>query len=110
MPPRSGPTEAEFTRMFLDLARLRGWMSAHFRPGMDRRGRWRTAVQGDGAGFPDALLVRPRDGKMLVAELKVGRNRTTPEQDRWLAAFRAAGVPAEVLTPDDWPKIEQLLA
>src|SRR5215813_9770420 len=34
---------------------------------------WRTAVSGDGAGFPDLLLVRAE--RLVVAELKVGRGQ-----------------------------------
>ena len=101
------PTEAEFTLEVIDLARLYGWRSAHFRPGMNARGEWRTAVAGDGVGFPDLLLIRHR---VIVAELKVGRNKTTREQDEWIAAFRRAGVPAFVWTPKDWPLIETTLS
>jgi hypothetical protein len=55
MRPRVPPiTEAAFLRQVLDLAKLRGWRTAHFRPAQTSRG-WRTAVQGDGAGFPDLV-------------------------------------------------------
>jgi hypothetical protein len=69
---------------------------------------WRTAVQGDGKGFPDLVLLR--DGVLLVAELKVGNNKLSPSQAAWLAAFRAAGVAASVWRPGDWSLIEQALA
>jgi hypothetical protein len=58
LPP---PTEREFQRQVIDLARLLGWRCAHFRPGRTARG-WRTPVQADGAGFPDLQPVRARDG------------------------------------------------
>jgi hypothetical protein len=105
---KAGPTEAAFTAQVIGYARLMGWRSAHFRPGMNARGQWMTAVQGDGAGFPDLILARgPR---LVVAELKVGRNKPTAEQKKWLAAFEAAGVPAYTWRPADWPEIEDVLS
>lgn len=102
-------TEAEFTRQVLELAKLRGWKSAHFRPAQTKRG-WRTAVQGDGKGFPDLVLVRQREPKgVLVAELKVVKGVLRPEQTAWLIAFEAAGVPAFIWTPRDWGEIERIL-
>jgi hypothetical protein len=103
----SAPTEADFTRQVLALARLCRWRAAHFRPGLTRSGGWATAVQGDGAGFPDLILVKP--GRVVVAELKVGRNRPTPGQRAWLQAFESAGVPAYVWRPEDWPEVERVL-
>lgn len=100
-------TEAEFLRQVLQYARLHSWMSAHFRPGMTRKGRWVTAVSGDGVGFPDLLLVKPP--KLIVAELKVGKNQVTTEQRAWLYAFREAGILAFVWRPSDWPEIERVL-
>lgn len=100
-------TEAEFQRQVLALAKIQGWLRAHFRPARTKRG-WRTAVAGDGKGFPDLVLLRGR--RLVVAELKVGRRKTTPEQDHWLDAFRAASN-AEVFVwrPRDWPQIEEVL-
>lgn len=99
-------TEAEFTTQVLKLAKLRGWRSAHFRPAETKKG-WRTAVQGDGKGFPDLVLLRGED--IIVAELKVGRNKPTTEQEEWLEAFNRANVSAWVWTPNDWPEIESRL-
>lgn len=99
-------TEASFTRQVIALARIYGWRVAHFRPARTARG-WRTPVQGDAAGFPDLVLLRGRD--LIVAELKVGRNRPRESQRGWLDAFRTAGIPAYVWRPDDWDTIEQTL-
>lgn len=99
-------TEVEFTSQVLQLAHLCHWRSLHLRPARTARG-WRTAVQGMGVGFPDLLLLR---GEILmVAELKVGRRKPTPEQTAWLAAFMAAGVPAFVWRETDWTEIERVL-
>jgi hypothetical protein len=104
-------SESEFTRQVIRLAQLRGYLVAHFRPGMTRRGKWVTAVSGDGVGFPDLLLIRIRHGvaKVIVAELKLGRNKLTPEQESWLCAFRLAGIQAYLWRPENWPEIEKLL-
>lgn len=99
-------TEAQFQRQVLQLAKLTGWRTAHFRPGMDRRGNWQTAVAGDGAGFPDLVLVRET---VLFVELKVNGNTLAPDQIAWRDALRAAGANWHHWTPDDWPAIEQTL-
>lgn len=100
-------SEAEFTHMVIELARLRGWLVAHFRPAKTSKG-WRTAVSGDGAGFPDLILVR--GSKVLVAELKVGKNKVAINQGAWLHSFERAGIPAYVWRETDWQRIEKLLA
>ena len=106
MKARPTETEAGFLKTVLQFAKLHGWRSAHFRPAWTADG-WRTAVSGDGMGFPDLVLVRR--GVFLVAELKTDRGRTTAEQDAWLAAFQAAGVAAYTWRPSDWPAIAATL-
>lgn len=80
----------------------------HFRPARTGSG-WRTAVQGDGKGFPDLLLVRRSTKSKLVAELKVPPNECTTEQREWLADCEAVGIPALLWTPADWDEIEDVL-
>jgi len=103
--------EGDFTKQVIALAQLHGWRVAHFRPawvGEGENRRMVTPVQGDGKGFPDLILVR---GKILLAaELKVGKNKVTPEQEIWLSAFD--GVPgcyAMEWRPEDWDEIEERL-
>lgn len=103
-----GLTEQQFTDQVLALARLCGWRRAHFRPARTTKG-WRTAVQGDGKGFPDLVLIHEQRGLLVVAELKVGNNRPSPEQKAWLRAFAAVGARTFTWWPRDWPQIEQLL-
>ena len=104
--PADGSTEAEFLRQVLQLARICGWRSAHFRPARTATG-WRTPLQGDAAGFPDLVLIRgPR---LVVAEIKSERGRPTPEQSAWLAAFEGVGVEAFLWRPRDWAEIEATL-
>lgn len=100
-------TETEFQDLVLKLALMFGWRRAHFRPAETKKG-WRTAVSGDGKGFPDLLLIRGKT--LIVAELKRSRKEVpTPEQEAWLAAFRGAGIPAYLWTPEDWSTIEGVL-
>jgi len=103
---RAKPEEA-FQRAVMKYARLKGWRTAHFRPAQTRSGSWVTAVAGDGMGFPDLVLVRER---VIVAELKAGKNKVSPEQKRWLQAFEKAGIAAYTWYPYEWDEIEQVLS
>lgn len=109
--PRKGPLEEEFQQQVIDLARLRGWLVSHFRKvRIQRRDGsvyWQTPVGAEGKGFPDLLMIR--ETKLIVAELKVPPNTTTPEQKHWLTCFRKAGALAFVWMPEDWPEIERIL-
>ena len=100
-------SEADFQRAVIDLAHLYRWRVAHFRPAMMRSGRWATPVQGDGAGFPDLILVRAR--RLLALELKSDKGRATPAQIEWLADLAHAGVEAHVIRPGDWDQLVELL-
>ena len=100
-------TEAAFQAQVLQLAKIHGWRSAHFRPAQTARG-WRTAVSGDGAGFPDLILVRGY--RLIVAELKRdAKQKPRPEQTAWLDAFRGVGAEVFLWTPGDWVEIERVL-
>jgi len=100
-------TEKGFQKAFVQYARLRGWLVYHPRPAWVTGKLIVTPFDGD-PGFPDTVCVR--DGVCLVVELKVGKNRPTEAQTRWIDAFaRVPGVVARVLYPADWPEIEQLL-
>lgn len=95
--------EKDFTTQVIAVARIYGWRVAHFRAAMTQRG-WRTPVQGDGAGFPDLLLIKgPR---MIAAELK---RQTVKDVDReqqvWLDAFEGAGADVRVWRPSDFDAI-----
>lgn len=98
-------TEEEFLQQVLQLARLYRWRTAHFRPARTAAG-WRTAVAGDGKGWPDLVLVRD---VVIFAELKVAGRKPTPEQSQWIEALRAAGAQVHLWTPADWPEIEGIL-
>jgi hypothetical protein len=86
--PPAEISEADVQRTLIEAARLFGWLTAHFRPAMTKHG-WVTPVAADGKGFPDLLLVQPSTGRIAAFECKAKRGKTTPEQDRWLDAFRS---------------------
>jgi hypothetical protein len=107
------PTEAQFTRMVVGLAKLHGWLVHHSRAvrvqRKDGRTYHATPLQGD-PGLPDLILVHPERGELIVAELKVKANTATDEQAKWLTAFRNTGCASGVWRPESWPDIVRTLA
>ena len=99
--------ERDFQRQVLQLAEMCGWKSAHFRPAMNAKGQWRTAVAGQGKGFPDLVLVRP--GRVLFVELKSRTGKLSLDQVAWIDSLRAAGADVRVWQPADWDEIEREL-
>lgn len=89
-------TEESFQRTVVDFAKLHRWLVYHT-----------LTSRGSQPGFPDLVLTR--NEVCIVAELKVGRNKTTATQERWLAAFTACGVPAYRWRPADWSEIQRVL-
>jgi hypothetical protein len=79
-------SEDDLLEDVIQLARALRWRVAHFRPARTEQG-YRTAVQGDGKGFPDLVMTRTQPPRILVAELKSMTGRTSPEQLAWLASF-----------------------
>jgi hypothetical protein len=92
-------TEPELLAAVLDLARVFGWRTAHFRAAQTRYG-WRTPVQGDGAGFPDLVVVR--GSRVIAIELKSDTGKVTAEQRLWLDALTDAGVLTCIWRPEHW--------
>jgi hypothetical protein len=104
-------SEADFQSQVIQLARTLGWRVAHFRVvRVQRRDgsiRYMTPVQADGTGFPDLVLCRDR---VIFAELKAERGRTSPEQDAWLDALAiGAGALCYLWRPSDWNEICEVL-
>lgn len=99
-------TEAEFQAQVIGMAHAFGWLVAHFRPSLNQRGEWQTAVAADGAGFPDLVLCRER---VLWVELKTDKGRVKPSQKDWHDALRAAVEEVYVWRPRDWEFIEEML-
>lgn len=100
------PTEREFTDQVLQMLATFGWQSLHIRPGRTATS-WRTPVAGNGKGFPDILAIRRE--RIVVAELKVGRNKLTEEQRDWLHLWQLARAEVFEWRPEDFQSIAQVL-
>lgn len=95
-------TEDAMLRGVIDAALWGGWLVHHVR-------RSDKALTMGSPGFPDVVMVPPRHGRGLALELKSDRGRVRPGQAEWLAAFRAAGIDARLITPADYDATLQLL-
>jgi len=82
----------------VDVARILGYRVHAERAAPSQKG-WRTPIQGH-AGWPDVVICG--HGRLLVRELKCGRNTLSAEQADWLQELRAAGIDAGVWTDSDW--------
>ena len=113
--------EKDFLQAVIDLAHLKGWLVAHFRPARTEKG-WRTAIQGD-KGFPDLVMIRANgDAHLIIAELKSEKGNVTDEQQEWLDMFaelqediELQGKLTEVVRvfvwrPSDWEAIVGILS
>lgn len=90
-------TEVEFLRQVRDLARIFGWATYH--PFLSR---WSER------GFPDVTLIRPP--RLVFAELKTAKGKTTPDQDRWLGMLRdCPGVETYLWRPADLEQVAEVL-
>lgn len=92
-------SEAQLQSAVMELARVLGWRAVHFRPAMERSGRWSTPTQG-AIGFPDCVLVRGK--RLLFVELKSATGRVSPQQAAWLDDLYVAGVEVYVWRPSFW--------
>jgi hypothetical protein len=125
----SAMTEAQWRSVVLDLALLCGWRAycvENTTREIVRRSGARIRVRNVnamGVGFPDLVLVRRRDARLIFAELKRDRtgheHRLTPEQNAWLDDLRAvadhldegtvAGVEVYVWRPSDLETVKEIL-
>lgn len=105
----SAVSETDFLSTVVEYAQIRGWLVYHHIPGMNRRGRWGSHVQGH-RGFPDLVLAR--DGVVVFAELKTEKGRLSTVQEAWLEELtQPASLWRHVFCwrPSDWPRIEEVL-
>jgi hypothetical protein len=90
-------TEKQFQHWLMQLAKLTGWLAFH---------TYRSVRSP--AGFPDTVLVK--EGRVIFAELKVGKNKLSPPQVRWVEELSGSeGVEVYVWRPEDRPEIERIL-
>jgi hypothetical protein len=94
---------AELQVLVVELATIYGWSWVHFRPARTERG-WRTPVEGPlGKGWPDLVLIRERDGRIVFAELKREQgDDLSADQYFVLEYLRAAGQEVHVWRPSDF--------
>jgi hypothetical protein len=93
-----GIRESAFRDAVVALAKYRGWLVY-----------WTWNSKHSPAGFPD--IIAARRGRIVAAELKVGRNKPTAAQEAWLAALAEnAGIETYVWYPEDWDAIEEVLS
>lgn len=106
-----GQTESGFQKQVIELARSRGWKVASFRKVRVQRASgatyYETPVAADGRGWPDLFLVLR--SRAIAAELKVGRNKETPEQTQWLTLLRSAGIETYTWRPENFDLITEYL-
>lgn len=82
-------TEAELLGAVREVARMYGWLCYHTHD--SRRSE---------PGFPDLVLVHPRTGELLFAELKAAKGRVSQAQQTWLDALHQAGQTPHVWRPE----------
>jgi len=90
--------ERELQKGVLDVARILGYRCHHTRPAWTSKG-YRTPISGN-IGFPDLVLVG--HGRLLIRELKVGKNVLSAEQSAWICALEEAVADVGVWTETDW--------
>lgn len=104
------PDELACEATIIAAAMAAGWLvhgTRTVRVGKGARA-FATPVKGQ-PGFPDLVLLRPPVA--YVVELKAPGNYPSAEQRRWLAAFRACGIDAEVIyVPTEMDALLELLA
>jgi hypothetical protein len=102
-------SERAWQEQVTQLGALCGWDWAHWRAARTVHG-WRTPVSGPlGEGFPDLVLVRQRDRRCLLVELKSDTGRLSPAQTTVHAVLRAAGLEVRVWRPRDWDEVVEVL-
>src|SRR3972149_2016514 len=98
--PRTAILESETHAQLQD--KVTGWLHLHgfhvagFRPGMNRRGKWETAVVADGKGFPDLSAIRiytyTISESEVVIEIKTEKDKLSQGQKYWQEWFREARI------------------
>lgn len=93
-------SEDDLLGAVLSLCKLYGWRTLHLRAARTEKG-YRTALQGDGVGWPDIFAVK--DDRIVCAELKSDKGVLTDAQREWLFALSlATHSHTYCWTPKDW--------
>lgn len=91
-------TEKQLTAQVKGVAEVFGWLYYH-----THRSQYSPS------GYPDCTMIR--GNRLVICELKVGKNQPSPEQAEWLEAFAEAGAEAYLWreSDDDWAEIQEVL-
>ena len=84
-------SEKQLQDRVVTLAHRMGWLTYHT---FDSR-------RSD-PGFPDLVLVHPRQRRVLFRELKAEAGTVRPDQKTWIATLGVAGADASIWRPRDW--------
>ena len=97
--PKLKTTEADLREQIRTLCKLYGWLM-YF--------TWNS--RNSPSGFPDLVLVNPRQGRVIFAELKTDKGRLTQQQDEWIGALRMCEQSeVHIWRPDDITEIARIL-
>lgn len=99
-------TETEWQKQVTDLMRYTGWTFLHVRKSIGKGKKWATTT--NLVGWCDLLAWHPRRG-FVALELKVGKNKATPEQEAVLRSLAAAGASVMVAYPSDLEAVKRML-
>lgn len=92
--------EDDFQDSVLKLAAYMGWTLSYHT--FDSR---RSAP-----GYPDITLCKPRDGRLLIAELKSETGQLSEDQRIWIEGLNTVKhFDVRVWKPSDWPEIQKVL-
>lgn len=93
-------TETQWRRHVINWAKDAGWRVYSIHD--SRQQTWNTDK-----GFPDLFMAR--GGRVIAAELKRHRGKTTPEQDRWIEDLRWSGLSVYIWRPTDEVEVKEVL-
>jgi len=103
------PSEAEFQKAVITLAKLHRWKVMHTQPAQVRPGRWVTPNTGD-QGFPDLVMVSTCGRGTIFVELKATKGVVSDTQWEWINTLEDAGQEVHVWRPKDLDKISARLS
>ena len=105
----SDPSEAEFQKAVITLAKLHRWKVMHTQPAQIRPGKWITPNTGD-QGFPDLVMVHTGTRGCIFVELKASKGVVSDTQWEWINALQDAGQEVHVWRPKDLDQISERLS
>lgn len=89
-------TEKQFQGQVVELAKIRHWDVYHA-----QLAKWSEK------GWPDLTLMRPP--RLVFAELKSEKGKTTERQRYWLEHLEQCGIEVYLWRPSDWDDVERVL-